>query len=187
MEVSRRLDGIVTGFTWLRAISIGTQERRQDGGDVWTQTHFLREQGRGREPFWPKVNLLPEEREGHRFEHFYVLYVEEGSKEEQSLKVEESQWRQLKEGDKLRLPDPRWGMTQTRTRSAQGPEDRTPRQPELQAGEQGSWSYTTYILHLRDDNGLGYSTPVSEEQWHRLTPGSRCTVVFNYGKFARVE
>nr|AYM52390.1 hypothetical protein [Cystobacter sp.] len=188
LTASRRLDGIVTGFSWFRSIDIETQEGHQGRGqNRWTQTRVLKETGRDREPFWPKVNLLPEEREGRRYQFYHVLYVEEGSKETKSQEVDESRWRELKVGDRLRLSPAPWGAEQTRTLSSQGPDDRPLRWPELQAGEREAGRRAKYILHLRDDNGLGYSTPVGEEQWHRLTPGNRCTVVLEQGQFAAVE
>jgi hypothetical protein len=87
----------------------------------------------------------------------------------------------------LRLSSPRWGAEQTRTLSSRGLDDRPLRWPELQAGERQESRRAQYLLYLRDENGLGYSTPVSEEQWHRLTPGKRCTVVLDGGRFVAVE
>ncbi|WNG32760.1 hypothetical protein F0U61_03375 [Archangium violaceum] len=159
--------------------------------DVWTKGRVLTETGTDRKPFWPKVTLNPGEREAARQEVFRVLYVEMGSglaqSSERSLEVGETQWRQLEVGADLRLEPERWGPARLLTLNAQGPEDFIPRWPELLADERVTEKRAKYLLHLRDDNGLGYSAPVSEAQWNRLAVGGRCTVVLRHGQFAGVE
>jgi hypothetical protein len=159
--------------------------------DVWMKGRVLTETGKDRKPFWPSVTLQPGEREGARQEVYRVLYVEEGSlldrSLEQSREVGELQWRQLEVGEDLRLEPERWGPARTLTLNAKGPEDLIPRWPELLADERVKEKRAKYILHLKDDNGLGYSAPVSEAQWTRLASGSRCTVVLRHGQFSGVE
>ncbi|PTL84698.1 hypothetical protein DAT35_06425 [Vitiosangium sp. GDMCC 1.1324] len=158
--------------------------------NVWMKGRVLKAVGKDREdrePSWPKVSLGAGEREGASSAVYRVLYVEEGVEGEQSLEVDESRWRQLKPGDELPVDTERWGPTRTLTESSQGPEDFTPRWPEVLADERVTEKSAKYILHLRDERGLGYSAPVSEAQWHQLAPGGSCTVVLHHGQFFGVE